>query len=99
VKSFGNAGRYIADGQGRVGLPFRVSGQISSPKVVIDESVALDLGRRILARQAADRIPGGAGKIVGDVLGGGGDGNKSDPLDVLQQLLQGPSTPTPTPRR
>ncbi|HEY7112601.1 MAG TPA: AsmA family protein [Thermoanaerobaculia bacterium] len=89
VRSFGNVGHYIADAQGRVALPFRVTGQISSPKVAIDESVALDLGRRILARQAGDRIGGGAGKIVGDVLGGG---------DVLQQLLGKPPTPTPTPK-
>jgi AsmA-like C-terminal region len=97
VKSLGNAGRYLADEQGRLSLPFRASGQISAPKVAIDESVVLDLGRRVLARQARDRIQGGAGKILGDVLEGG-DGKKTDPLDLLQQFLKAPATPTPTPR-
>jgi hypothetical protein len=98
VRSFGNAGRYIADPQGRVSVPFRVTGQISTPKVAIDESFALDLGRRVLARQAGDRVGGGAGKIVGDVLEGGG-GTSGQPLDVLQQLLGKPPTATPTPKR
>ena len=97
VKSFGNAGRYLADEQGRVSLPFRVTGQVSTPKVTIAESVALDLGRRVLARQARDRVGGAAGKILGDALEGG-DGKKSEPLDLLQQFLRKPPTPTPTPR-
>ena len=96
VKSLGNAGRYVADEQGRLSLPFRASGQISAPKVAIDDSVVLDLGRRVLARQARDRIQGGAGKVLGDVLEGG-DGKKTDPLDLLQQFLKAPPTPTPTP--
>jgi hypothetical protein len=98
VRSFGNAARYVADAQGRLSLPFRVTGQVSAPKVSIDESFALDLGRRVLARQAGDRIGGDAGKIVGGVLEGGG-GKSTEPLDVLQQLLGKPPTPTPTPKR
>ena len=96
VKSLGNAGRYVADEQGRLSLPFRVSGQVSAPKVAIDESVVLELGRRVLARQARDRIQGGAGKILGDALEGG-SGKKTDPLDILQQFLKAPPTSTPTP--
>ena len=85
VKGLGNAGRYIADSQGRVSLPFRASGQISSPKVVVDESIVLDLGRRALTRQ-----------LVGDGLDVG-DGKKTEPLDLLQQFLRQPPPPTPTP--
>jgi hypothetical protein len=96
VKSLGNAGRYIADPQGRLALPFRVSGQVAAPKVAIDERVVLDLGRRVLARQAGEKIGGTAGKVLGDVLGGGG-GKKADPVDLLRQLLK-PPAPTPTPR-
>jgi hypothetical protein len=97
VRSFGNAGRYLADERGRLSLPFRATGQISAPKVAIEESVVLDLGRRVLARQARDRIQGGAGKILGDVLEGSG-GKKTDPLDILQQFLKAPPSPTPTPK-
>src|SRR4029077_12595 len=46
VKRLGNAGRYIADPQLRLALPFRVTGDITAPKVVIDEAILLDLGRR-----------------------------------------------------
>ncbi len=98
VKSLGNAGKYIADAQGRLALPFRVSGQIAAPKVAIDESLVLDLGRRVLARQAQEKLGGTAGKILGDVLDSG-DGKQSSPVDMLQQLLRPPPPrPTPTPR-
>jgi hypothetical protein len=95
VKSLGRAGRYLADEQGRLSLPFRVSGQAAAPKVAIDDSVVLDLGRRALARQARERIPGGVGKAIGGALEGG-SGKKPDPFDILRQLLKSPS-PTPTP--
>ncbi len=95
VKSFGSAGRYVADPQGRLELPFRVTGDVMAPKVVIDEAILLDLGRRILARQTGAKVGGTAGKVLGDVLGG--DGNKTNPVDLLQQLLKSPAL-TPTPR-
>jgi hypothetical protein len=72
-----------------------VSGEITTPKVAIDEAVVLDLGRRVLARQAQERIGGTAGKILGDALEGG-DGAKASPIDLLQQLLKSPP-PTPAP--
>ncbi|MGE5275583.1 MAG: AsmA-like C-terminal region-containing protein [Acidobacteriota bacterium] len=97
VKSLGSAGRYLADERGSLSLPFRVSGQVAAPKVSIDERVVLDLGRRVLAREARERLQGGVGKAVGDALEGSG-GQKTDPLDILQRLLERPS-PTPTPRR
>ena len=96
VKSLGGAGRYLADPQGRLALPFRVTGQVAAPKVAIDETVVLDLGRRVLARQAQEKIGGAAGKVLGDVLDSGG-GQKANPVDLLQQLLR-PPAPTPTPR-
>ena len=97
VKRLGSAGRYVADEQGRLALPFRVTGQIAAPKVSIDERIVLDLGKRVLARQMGEKIHGGVGKVVGDVLEGGA-GKKTDPLDILQQLLKPPAS-TPTPRR
>jgi AsmA protein len=95
VKSLGSAGRYIADPQLRLELPFRVTGDVTAPKVVIDEAILLDLGRRALARQAGAQVGGTAGKVLGDVLGG--DGKTSSPVDLLQQLLK-PPAPTPTPK-
>jgi len=102
VKSLGNAGRYIADSEGKLTLPFRAAGPIASPKVTIDESIVLDLGRRVLAREAGARVGGTAGQVLGDVLDSGGD-KKSNPMDLLQQFLKPPPptptpTPTPTPR-
>jgi hypothetical protein len=96
VKSLGTAGRYIADPQGRLALPFTVSGPITTPSVAIDEAIVLVLGRRVLARQTKERIGGTAGKILGDALESG-DGRKSSPIDLLRQLLKSPS-PTPAPR-
>ncbi|HTY40779.1 MAG TPA: AsmA family protein [Thermoanaerobaculia bacterium] len=87
VKSLGNASRWVADSSGRLALPFHVTGTIASPKVAIDESVAVELGKRALS--------GAAGKALGDALGGSG-GQGANPLDVLQQLLKAPA-PTPTP--
>jgi hypothetical protein len=72
-----------------------LSGQAAAPKVVIHESVVLDLGRNVLARQARERIPGGVGGVIGDVLERG-NGKKANPLEILQQLLK-PPPPTPTP--
>ena len=94
VKSLGNTGRYLADSTGRIALAFRASGPLTAPKVTIDESVVLDLGRRVLAREAQEKIGGAAGKMLGDVLDRG-DGKKADPVDILQQLLR-PPRPTPT---
>ncbi len=95
VKSLGNAGRYVADSEGRLTLPFRASGPISAPKVAIDESIVVDLGRRALAREAQQKIGGTAGKVLGDVLEGG-EGKTSSPADLLQQFLK-PQAPRPTP--
>ena len=96
VKSFGKTGRYVADSEGRLALPFRASGPIASPKVTIDESIVLELGRRALARQAGERVGGTAGQILGDVLQGGSEGKSPGAADLLQQILR-PSTRTPTP--
>jgi AsmA protein len=93
LKSFGTAGRYLGDSSGSLALPFRATGPVTSPSVTVDESLAVDLGRRILARQAADRVGGPAGKAIGDVLGGE---KTSGAIDLLQQLLRAPA-PTPTP--
>ncbi len=95
VKSLGNTGRYLADSTGRIALPFRASGPITGPKVAIEESVILDLGRRALARQAQERLGGTAGKMLGDVLDSG-EGRTTNPLDALQLFLR-PPPPTPTP--
>ena len=96
VKSLGKTGRYIADPEGRVALPFRASGQIASPRVTIDDSIVLELGRRAVAREAGDRVGGTAGQILGDVLGGGSSQGKSpSSADILQQLLKPRPTPTP----
>ncbi|HEY2797530.1 MAG TPA: AsmA family protein [Thermoanaerobaculia bacterium] len=70
VESFGTAGRYIADARGRVVLPFQVSGTIMDPKVTVDTSVLMDLGRRLAARLAGDRL-GGWWKVLGEAIGSG----------------------------
>ena len=93
VKSLGDAGKYLADAQGSIALPFRVSGLVGAPKVAIEEKVVLDLGRRALARQTKERLGGDLGKVVGDALG---DGKSGSTLDILQRLLKAPP-PTPTP--
>jgi type II secretion system protein N len=106
VKSLGSAGRYVADAQGRLSLPFTVSGTVAAPKVAIDERVALELGQRALARQAGEQLGGPAGQILGDVVGGAGatrsatpgaQGSPASAVDLLQQFL-GPR-PTPSPAR
>ena len=98
VKSLGSVGRYVADPQGRLALPFRVSGTVSAPSVAIDQGVVAELGRRALARQAGERIGGEGGKILGDALAG--DGGGKDPLGgILNQFMARPTkTPTPKPR-
>jgi hypothetical protein len=93
VKSLGNAGRYMADTNGTLALPFRAAGPVTSPNVTVDESLAVELGKRILAREAAARVGGAAGKALGDAVGGG---NTAGAIDLLQQLLRAPA-PTPTP--
>jgi hypothetical protein len=94
VKSLGNVGRYVADDQGKLTLPFRVSGAVTAPSVTIDQSVVAELGRRALAREAGARVGGTAGKILGEAVGGGGKGG--DALGgILGQFLKAPS-PTPT---
>jgi hypothetical protein len=92
LKSLGTAGRYLADSSGTLALPFRAVGPVTSPSVTVDEGLVVELGRRILARQAGDRVGGAAGKALGDALGGG---KTSGAIDVLQQLLRAPA-PTPT---
>lgn len=70
VEKLGTAGRYIADARGRVVLPFQVSGTITDPKVAIDTSALMDLGRRLAARLAGDRL-GGWWKVLGEAIGSG----------------------------
>ena len=98
VKSLGSVGRYVADEEGKLTLPFRVSGPVTSPAVAIDQSVVPELGRRALARQAGEHVGGTAGKALGDALGGSGKTN--DSLGgILNQFLKHPApTPTPKPR-
>ncbi len=102
VKSLGTAGRYVADPQGRLSLPFTVSGTVAAPRVAIDERIVLDLGRRVLARQAGEQLGGPAGQILGDVLGGGGGtksvtpGGPASAADLLQQFLGPRPTPSPS---
>ena len=94
LKSLGNAGRYLADSSGTLALPFRATGLVTSPSVTVDDGLVVELGRRILAREAGDRVGGAAGKALGDALGGG---KTSGAIDVIQQLLRAPA-PTPTPK-
>jgi uncharacterized protein involved in outer membrane biogenesis len=98
VKSLGNVGRYVADDEGKLTLPFHVAGAVTAPSVTIDQSVVAELGRRALAREAGARVGGAAGKILGDAAAGDGKGN--DALGgILGQFLKAPSpTPTPKPR-
>ena len=70
IESLGTAGRYIADARGRVVLPFQVSGTIMDPKVAIDTAVLMDLGKRLAARLAGDRM-GGWWKVLGEAIGSG----------------------------
>jgi hypothetical protein len=97
VKSLGQVGRYVADDEGKLTLPFRASGPVTSPTVTIDQSVVPELGRRALARETRDRVGGAAGQVLGDALAG--DGKGKDPLGgILNQLLTQP-TRTPTPKK
>lgn len=82
VKTLGSAGRYVADDQGRLTLPFRVSGSVSAPVVAIDQSIVPELGRRALAHEAREHVGGSAGQALGGIL----------------DLLQSRPTPTPTPK-
>ena len=67
VKSLGNAGKSLADAQGRLSLPFRASGPIAEPKVAIDEAIVVELGRRLLTRQSGDKL-GGAAELLQQFL-------------------------------
>jgi AsmA-like protein/uncharacterized protein DUF748 len=108
VRSLGTPGHYIADGDGRVVVPFQVTGTIADPKVSIDTSIIMDLGRRIAARMAGDRL-GGWWKVLGDAVGsgalpmpgmgggfpipgGGGFPMPPSPRDLLRQFFR-PSEP------
>jgi len=86
VRSLGAAGRGIADELGRVSVPFRVSGEVSSPNVDVDYSVLLSLGRRALAQQAPAVVRGVAGRILEHVRERA-EGMGTEPLDLLQRLL------------
>jgi len=82
VKTLGSAGRYVADDQGRLALPFRVSGNVTAPAVTIDKSIVPELGRRALAREAGQHVGGAAGQALGGIL----------------DMLQSHPTRTPTPK-
>jgi hypothetical protein len=86
VRSLGFAGRGIADELGRVSVPFRVSGEVSSPNVDVDYSVLLSLGRRALAQQAPAVVRGVAGRILEHVRERA-EGMGTRPLDFLQRIL------------
>src|SRR5262249_51402801 len=108
VESLGTAGRSIADPRGRVVLPFQVSGTIADPKVAIDTSVLVDLGRRLAARMAGERM-GGWWRVLGDVIGSGSlplPGSGTFPMpgggafpspsslgDLMQQFMRHRSSP------
>jgi AsmA-like C-terminal region len=86
VQSLGFAGRGMADELGRVSVPFRVSGDVSSPNVDVDYSILLSLARRALAQQAPAVVRDVAGRIfehVRERAGGIGTG----PVDFLQRLF------------
>jgi hypothetical protein len=55
VKSLGNAGRAVADREGRISIPFKVSGPIDAPRVSIDEAIVLELVRRALPHEGGDK--------------------------------------------
>ncbi len=86
VRNLGVAGRGIADEFGRVSVPFRVSGEVSTPNVDVDYSVLLSLGRRALAQQAPAVARGVAGRILEHVRERA-EGIGTRPLDFLQRLL------------
>jgi len=70
VESLGTAGRYLADAHGRIVLPFQVTGTFTDPKVAVDTAALMDLGRRVAARLAGDRL-GGWWKVLGEAIGSG----------------------------
>jgi hypothetical protein len=70
VQSLGTVGHYVANAEGRVVFPFQVTGTIDAPKIAIDTAAILDLGRRIAARLAGDRL-GGWWKVLGEAVGSG----------------------------
>ena len=86
VRNLGVAGRGIADEFGRVSVPFRVSGEVSSPNVDVDQSVLLSLGRRALAQKAPAVVRGVAGRILEHVRERA-EGIRTGPRDFLQRLL------------
>lgn len=70
VQGLGTVGQYIANAEGRVVFPFQVTGTIDAPKISIDTAAILDLGRRIAARLAGDKL-GGWWKVLGEAVGSG----------------------------
>ena len=100
VESLGTAGRYLADARGRVVVPFHVSGTITDPKVAIETSAMVDLGRRLAARLAGERL-GGWWQVLGDAIGTGSlpmPGSGAFPMppspgDLLRQFMRPRSNP------
>ena len=86
VQSLGFAGRGMADELGRVSVPFRVSGDVSSPNVDVDYSVLLSLARRALAQQAPAIVRSVAGRILEHVRERA-EGIGTGPLDFLQRIV------------
>ena len=89
VRNLGLAGRGIADEFGRVSVPFRVSGEVSSPNVEVDYSILLSLGRRFIAQHAPAVVRGVAGRILERVRERA-EGMGTGPLDFLQRIFERP---------
>ena len=89
VRSLGFAGRGIADEFGRVSVPFRVSGEVSSPNVDVEYSVLLSLGRRFIAQNAPAVVRGVADRILEHVRERA-EGIRTSPLDFLQRIFARP---------
>ena len=89
VRNLGFAGRGIADEFGRVSVPFRVSGEVSSPNVDVDYSVLLSLGRRFIAQNAPAVVRGVADRILEHVRERA-EGMRTSPLDFLQRIFARP---------
>lgn len=54
VRSLGDAGKYLVDGQGQLPVPFQVSGDISAPKISVSDAQLLDIGKRALGNAIRD---------------------------------------------
>jgi uncharacterized protein involved in outer membrane biogenesis len=85
ARALGKTGSYLTDEQGRVAVPFEVSGTVSAPKVSIAQDQLRELAQRALSRLAREEIKGDLGAAVGG---------------LLDSFLRPPSpAPSPTPRR